>query len=69
MSVELIDPAVEPDGERTHRCTNCGWHGIPTYIGGEPQTRCPVCPLPKGAGRNRPCACGSGVKAKKCCAR
>lgn len=68
MSVEFIETQ---DGGRTARCVNCGWHGVPTILNGQPQAQCPTCApeIPKGAGRNRPCACGSGKKAKKCCSR
>jgi hypothetical protein len=60
-------------------CGRCGWHGVPL-----PQNRtwCPKCNHPQlyppgvmqntssGApGRNDPCDCGSGRKAKKCCHR
>lgn len=64
MSVERVEAVG--DAGRTHRCMNCGWHGPEP-----PDGQCPDCPqaIPKGAGRNRPCACGSGKKAKKCCAR
>jgi len=51
-------------------CETCGWRGIPTFVAGWPQPRCPCCrpDLPDVIpSRNQPCPCGSGRKVKKCC--
>lgn len=65
------------------QCVSCGYRGAPTYLGGKASTHCPQCEreseedmwalgdppklrVPK-QGRNEPCLCGSGLKAKKCC--
>ena len=62
-------------------CPQCGWSGIPTYIDGRVSDICPACGIDYEAelaeltaprqvekiGRNDPCWCGSGKKAKKCC--
>lgn len=58
-------------------CPACGWCGVPTLVGGRKTDDCPRCdtagdyellsaPATK-VGRNQPCPCGSGKKAKKCC--
>jgi hypothetical protein len=69
--------------EGTSGCPACGWSGVPTFIDGKPSDICPACGIDYEAemaealaerqrvvakiGRNDPCWCGSGKKAKKCC--
>lgn len=64
-------------------CPACGWSGIPTTVNGERSDVCPACGIDyeqevadllaemqrtvEKIGRNDPCWCGSGKKAKKCC--
>lgn len=61
---------------------DCGWEGMPTFRRGVVSTHCPKCeresdedmlalgepPAPKVSkqGRNELCACGSGLKWKRC---
>jgi hypothetical protein len=60
-----------------HRCGECGWAGVLSKRRGTVVMQCPSCeiapetdglpPMPAKQSRNSPCACGSGLKAKKCC--
>jgi SEC-C motif len=63
---------------------DCDWEGIPIRYRGNALTACPSCeketveamialgaapkPRPPKQGRNELCACGSGLKHKRCCA-
>jgi hypothetical protein len=75
------DTTYEPgtldfNGDGLAGCTRCGWRGVPAYVNGERSNLCPKCEgapsaerQVKKVGRNDPCPCGSGKKAKKCCHR